>query len=83
MDNWFLIYAYFCAGAMLTWIYYTFYYSDNSEEYLTDMEVLAHSLGVSMLWISIIIFLLVTWFGWLLLPIKIFNKIIKLFKKEN
>ena len=68
---------------MLIWVYDAIYHSENSKKYLFDIKALAFNLDIKPAWVLAMIFLLVTWFGWLLLPIKIYNKIIRLFKKED
>lgn len=81
MWDWFLVYAYFSAGIMIIDVYHTLYHSENSDKYLMDVELIADSLEVSTSWILALLYLLVAWFGWLLLPVKIIEKIMKLFER--
>lgn len=81
MSNYFLIYAYASALIILVWIHYSMYYSTDNT-ILDDLKDIAFMADINPFWIIIAFYFLIAWFGWILLPVKIINRIINIFNKN-
>ena len=75
---------YICTSAIicLLWIYYDIFYSKEKEEHQERIDQICWDCNIGRGYVLAITFLAISWLGWILLPIKIFNRIKRSFKGE-